>query len=57
MHNPDMNRVKWVQTATHGDAIRVLSSVFIIGQNDTRNRVILFNELVAEKSLKQLLFE
>ena len=38
LHNPDMNRVKWVQTATHGDAIRV-------------------HELVAEKSLKQLLFE
>ena len=24
-------------TAIHGDAVRVLSSVFIIGQSDTRN--------------------
>ena len=35
--------------ATHGDAVRVLSSVFIIVQNDTRNRVS--NELVAEKNV------
>ena len=27
-----------LKTATHGDAVRVLSSVFIIGQSDTRNR-------------------
>ena len=29
LHNPDMNRVKWVQTATHGDAIRVLSFLYL----------------------------
>ena len=33
-------------TATHSDALRVLSSVFIIGQSDTRNRV--FNRLVTD---------
>ena len=39
LHTPDMNKVKWVRkTATHGDAVRVFSHVFIIGQRDTRNR-------------------
>ena len=26
------------KTTTHGDAVRVFSAVFIIGQSDTRNR-------------------
>ena len=43
-------------TATHGDAVRVLSSVFIIVQRDTGNREHLISWL-QKKSLKQLLFE
>ena len=43
-------------TATHGDALRVPSSVFIILQSDTRNRAYLISWL-QKKSLKQLLFE
>ena len=31
------------KTATHGDAMRVLSSVFIIGQSDTKNREYLIS--------------
>ena len=43
-------------TATHGDAMRVVSSVFIIAQTDTRNREYLIRRL-QKKSLKQILFD
>ena len=43
-------------TATHGDAVRVLSSVFDIAQSNTRNREYLISWL-QKKRLKQLLFE
>ena len=43
-------------TATHGDAMRVVSSVFIIAQIDTRNREYLIRRL-QKKSLKQILFD
>ena len=33
------------KTVTHGDVVRVLSSVFIIGQSDTRNRGYLISWL------------
>ena len=33
------------KTAAHGDAVRVLSSVFIIGQSDTRNKEYLISWL------------
>ena len=35
-------------TATHSDALRVLSPVSIIAQSDTRNIVYLINWLVTE---------
>ena len=43
-------------TATHGDAMRVVSSVFIITQIDTRNREYLIRQL-QKKILKQILFD
>ena len=43
-------------TATHGDAMRVVSSVFIIAQIDTRNREYLIRQL-QKKILKQILFD
>ena len=43
-------------TASHGDAVRVLSFAFIISQIDTRNREYLISWL-QKKSLKQLLFD
>ena len=43
-------------TATHGDAMRVVSSVFIIAQIDTRNREYLIRRL-QKKVLKQILFD
>ena len=43
-------------TATHGDAMRVVSSVFIIAQIDTRNREYLIRRL-QKKILKQILFD
>ena len=38
---PRRYELGWVSstTATHGDAVRVLSSVFIILQNDIRNSI------------------
>ena len=43
-------------TATHGDAVRVLSFVFIIAQSDTKNMEYLFS-LLQKISAEQLLFE
>ena len=43
-------------TATHGDAVKVLSFVFIIAQSDTRNIEYLISWL-QKISLEQLLFE
>ena len=43
-------------TATHGDAVTVLSSVFITAQNDARNIVYLISWL-QKVSLEQLLFD
>ena len=43
-------------TATHGDAMRVVSSVFIIAQIDTRNREYLIRRL-QKKILQQILFD
>ena len=43
-------------TSKQGDAVRVLSSVFIIAQSDTRNIEYLITWL-QKISLKQLLFE
>ena len=46
LHTPDMNiRLSEFKTATHGDAMRVLSSVFIIGQSDNKNREYLISWL------------
>ena len=52
-----MNRVKWLgkQLRTF-DAVKVLSSVFIITQSDIENIEYLISWL-QEISLKQLLFE
>ena len=41
--------------ANHGGAVIALSSVSTIAESDTRNRV--FNQLVTEISLEQLLFD
>ena len=43
-------------TATHDDAVGVVSSVFIIAQIDTRNREYLIRRL-QKKCLKQTLFD
>ena len=43
-------------TATHGYAVRFLSSVFITAQSDTRNREYLISWLL-KISLEQLIFE
>ena len=43
-------------TANHGDAVRVLCSVFIIAQSDTKNTECLTSWL-QKISLEQLLFE
>ena len=46
LHTPDMNKVlSEFKTATQGDAMRVLSSVFIIDQSDTKNRESLISWL------------
>ena len=37
LHTPDMNRVKQLQQQLRTDALRVLSSVIIIAQRDTKN--------------------
>ena len=45
LHTSDMNKLSEFKIATQGDAMRVLSSVFIIDQSDTKNREYLISWL------------
>ena len=50
-------KIDWSElaTANHGDAVKALSSVFIIAQSDTRNEYLI--RWLQKISLEQLLFQ